>query len=161
MSDQATLQEAVAFDTPPQAINHIDHVGIIVYPENVDKYVKFLSELLEITFDEPIVNHDAGVIAVLSWGSGIEIMAPMRKEGRYWEKLERFGEGSTTIIFGVKDIDAGIARAKRMGVELDFEVKLEGDEPWLRRFKHFREARLHAFDENFASTLTLSQIEPA
>ncbi len=147
-------------DTPPQAINHIDHVGIIVYPENVDKYVNLLSELLDITFDEPIVNHDAGVIAVLSWGSGFEIMAPMRPEGRYWEKLQKFGEGTCTIIFGVKDIDAAIARAKSKGIDLDFEVKLEGDEPWLQRFSLFREARLKAFSDDFASTLTLSEIVP-
>ncbi|MBK5264617.1 MAG: VOC family protein [Alphaproteobacteria bacterium] len=147
-------------DTPPQVINHIDHVGIIVYPENVDKYVKLLSRVLNITFDEPIVNHDAGVIAVLSWGSGFEIMAPMRKEGRYWEKLERFGEGTCTIIFGVEDIDAAIARAKEEGADLDFEVTLEGDEPWLQRFSEFREARLKAFSDEFAATLTLSQIVP-
>jgi len=147
-------------DTPPQAMNHIDHVGIIVYPENVDKYVALLSELLCITFDEPIVNHEAGVIAVLSWGSGFEIMAPMRPEGRYWERLQRFGEGTCTIIFGVPDIDEAIERAKSHGVDLDFEVKLEGDEPWLQRFDSFREARLKAFSDDFAATLTLSEIVP-
>ena len=147
-------------DTPPQAINHIDHVGIIVYAENVDRYVKLFSRVLNITFDEPIVNHDAGVIAVLSWGSGFEIMAPLRPEGRYWDKLQRFGEGTCTIIFGVEDIDAAIARAKEQGVNLDFEVKLEGDEPWLKRFSLFREARLKAFSDDFAATLTLSQIVP-
>src|SRR5688500_10130156 len=103
-------------DTPPQAINHIDHVGIIVYPENIDKYVKLLSEVLDITFDEPIVNHESGVIAVLSWGSGFEIMAPVRPSGRYWEKLQRFGEGTCTIIFGVPNIDKAIDRAEAHGV---------------------------------------------
>jgi hypothetical protein len=143
-----------------QAIQRIDHVGIIVYPENVDKYVKKLSQLLDITFDEPIRNEDAGVIAVLSWDSGLEIMAPLRKEGRYWERLQRSGEGSTVLIFGVKDIDAAMRRAKEQGVDVDFEVKLNGDEPWLSRFKHFREARLEAFEPQFATALTLSQIEP-
>jgi hypothetical protein len=143
-----------------QAIQRIDHVGIIVYPENVDKYVKKLSDLLDITFDEPIVNEAAGNIAVLSWDSGLEIMAPLRKEGRYWERLQRFGEGTITLIFGVKDIDVAIGRAKKHGVDVDFEVKLSGDEPWLTRFKSFREARLKAFDPEFAMSLTLSQIEP-
>jgi len=147
-------------DTPPQAINHIDHVGIIVYPENVDKYVNLLSNVLGITFDEPIVNGDLGVIAVLSWGSGFEIMAPLRKEGPHWDKLQRFGEGTCTIVFGVDDIDAAIQRAKANGVDLAWEVKLGGDEPWLRRFITFREARLNAFDDSFACTLTVSQIEP-
>ena len=143
-----------------QAIQHIDHVWIIVYPQNVEKYVKKLSSLLNITFDEPIRNESSGAIAVLSWDSGLEIMAPIRQEGRYWERLQRFGEGTVTIIFGVKDIDASLRHAKDNGVELDFEVSLAGDEPWLKRFKHFREARLKAFDDDFALTLTLSQIEP-
>ncbi|MEU6702013.1 hypothetical protein [Pseudonocardia sp. NPDC046786] len=147
-------------DTPPQAINHIDHVGIIVRKENVEKYVSLLSRVLNITFDEPIVNQDTGVIAVLSWGSGFEIMAPTREEGPYWERLQRFGEGTCTIVFGVPDIDAAIAHAAEEGVELDFEVKLEGDEPWLERFSQFREARLKAFDDDVALSLTLSQIEP-
>ena len=148
-------------DTPPQAINHIDHVGIIVYPENVGKYVRLLSNVLDITFDEPIVNDHLGLIAVLSWGSGFEIMAPIRREGPHWGKLQRFGEGTCTIIFGVGDIDAAIEHAKANGAELAWEVKLGGDEPWLRRFKKFREARLKAFDDDFACTLTVSQIEPA
>ncbi|MDB5582459.1 MAG: hypothetical protein JWR80_7635 [Bradyrhizobium sp.] len=155
-----TTQTSQKFDTPPQAINHIDHVGIIVHRDNVEKYVKYLSSVLNITFDEPIINHDAGVIAVLSWGSGFEIMAPLRDEGRYWDKLQKFGEGTCTIIFGVADIDAAIQRAKENGADLDWEVSLEGDEPWLRRFKSFREARLKAFGEDFAATLTLSEIVP-
>jgi len=147
-------------DTPQQAINHIDHVGIIVHPENVDRYITLLSDVLGITFDEPIVNEDIGVIAVLSWGSGFEIMAPLRREGPHWDKLQRFGEGTCTIIFGVADLDSAVQRARANGADLAWEVKLGGDEPWLRRFKLFREARLNAFDDNFACTLTLSQIEP-
>jgi len=157
MTPQAAAR---ADDTPPQTIAHIDHVGIIVRPENIDKYVKLLSDVLDITFDEPITNHDAGVIAVLSWGSGFEIMAPVGEEGRYWDRLQRFGEGTCTIVFGTKDIDAAIARASEHGVDLDWEVRLEGDEPWLARFKTFREARLCAFPGEFAATLTVSQIEP-
>ena len=87
-------------------------------------------------------------------------MAPMRDEGPYWDRIQKFGEGTCTIIFGVPDVDAAIARAKENGVELDWEAKLEGDEPWLRRFKSFREARLRAFDGDFAATLTLSEIVP-
>ena len=148
-------------DTPPQAVNHIDHVGIIVYRENLPKYVQRLSDLLGVEFDEPIVNEGAGCIAALSWGSGFEIMAPIRNEGRYWDRLQRFGEGTCTIIFGVPDIDAAIKRARSQGAEVDFVAKLEGDEPWLTRFSSFREARLNAFDDGFSATLSLSEIVPA
>jgi 4-hydroxyphenylpyruvate dioxygenase-like putative hemolysin len=148
-------------DTPPQAVNHIDHVGIVVYRENLSKYVQRLSDLLGVEFDEPIVNEGAGCIAALSWGSGFEIMAPIRNEGRYWDRLQRFGEGTCTIIFGVPDIDAAIKRARSQGAEVDFVAKLEGDEPWLARFSSFREARLNAFDDGFSATLSLSEIVPA
>jgi 4-hydroxyphenylpyruvate dioxygenase-like putative hemolysin len=148
-------------DTPPQAINHIDHVGIIVYRENLAKYVQQLSDLLGVEFDEPIVNEGAGCIAALSWGSGFEIMAPIRNEGRFWDRLQRFGEGTCTIIFGVPDIEAAIERARSQGAEVDFVAKLEGDEPWLARFSSFREARLYAFDDGFSATLSLSEIVPA
>lgn len=148
-------------DTPPQAVNHIDHVGIIVYRENLPKYVQRLSDLLGVEFDEPIVNEGAGCIAALSWGSGFEIMAPIRNEGRYWDRLQRFGEGTCTIIFGVPDIDAAIKQARSQGAEVDFVAKLEGDEPWLARFSSFREARLNAFDDGFSATLSLSEIVPA
>lgn len=148
-------------DTPPQAVNHVDHVGIIVYRENLPKYVQRLSDLLGVEFDEPIVNEGAGCIAALSWGSGFEIMAPIRNEGRYWDRLQRFGEGTCTIIFGVPDIDAAIKRARSQGAEVDFVAKLEGDEPWLTRFSSFREARLNAFDDGFSATVSLSEIVPA
>ena len=156
-----TQQAAIPADaTPPQAIGHIDHVGILVRRENVDKYVALLSGALGITFEEPLVNDDAGVIAVLSWGSGFEIVAPLREEGRYWERLQRFGEGTCNIVFGTKDIEAAISLAKAHDVDLDWEVKLEADTPWLARFKTFREARLRAFPDEFAATLMVSQIEP-
>jgi hypothetical protein len=142
-----------------QAVQHIDHIAIVVYPENLSNYVEKISRLLGVTFDPPIRSEDAGVIAALSWDSGLELVAPLRQEGRYWKKLEKFGEGSTVIIFGVKDIDASVARVKESGIQTR-EWKFSRDIPWLSRFKLFREVKLEAFDENFATELTLSQIEP-
>jgi predicted enzyme related to lactoylglutathione lyase len=143
-----------------EATGHIHHVGIIVRPENVEKYVSFLSRVLGVTFDDPIVNDKGGLIAVVSWESGLEVMAPLRQEGGYWERIARFGEGTCVIVFGATDIDIAIARARENGVELGWEVRLEGDDPILGRFRTFREARLLAFPEEFAASLALCQIEP-
>jgi hypothetical protein len=100
-------------------------------------------------------------VTVFSSDSGLGIIAPLREEGRYWEKLRKFGEGTVSVAFGIKDIDAAIKRAAGHSIDLDFEVNPEGVvEPWMSRFRHFREARLTAFSDDFAMTLMLSQIEP-
>lgn len=143
-----------------QAINRLDHLAILVKYENVEKYKKQFSDVLGIVWDEAVVNQSAGVIAVPSWDSGLELIAPMQQSGRYWDRIQKFGEGSVTIIFGVPDLDAAIKRAEENGAPLRFNIKLEGNEPWLKRFKVFREAKVDMFEEEFASTITLSQIEP-
>jgi 4-hydroxyphenylpyruvate dioxygenase-like putative hemolysin len=143
-----------------QAVQNIDHPRIIVHHENVDKYASFLGDLLNINFDEPVISETSDVVTVFSWDSGIGIIAPLREESRYWEKLRKFGEGPVSVAFGVTDIDAAIKRVTDHGIDLDFEVNPEGVvEPWMKRFRHFREARLTAFSDDFAMKLTLSQIE--
>ena len=41
-----------------------------------------------------------------------------------------------------------------------FNLELNGDEPWVKRFKVFREARVKLFDMDFATGFTLGQLEP-
>lgn len=143
-----------------QAIQKIDHVAIIVYRENVEAYVKKFSAALGIEFDEPAIVESTGVIAALSWDSGLEILAPLKEEGRYWDRLQKYGEGSTIIVFGVKDMGAAQQRARDAGVDVGFEVKLGGTEPWFDRFSTFKEARINMFDSNLCVSMALSQIEP-
>lgn len=143
-----------------QAIQKIDHVAIIVYRENLDAYVAKFSAVLGIEFDRPTIVESTGVVAALSWDSGLEILAPLRNEGRYWDRLQKYGEGSTIIVFGVQDMDAAQQRARDAGVEVGFEVELRGTEPWFDRFEVFREARLNMFDGDPCVSMALSQIEP-
>lgn len=140
-----------------QAINRVDHVAILVYPENVDAYVEKLSAVLGIEFSAPHRNDNVGVIAAVSWDSGLEIIAPTDRNSTNWKRLKQYGEGQMTLVFGVKDIDAGMRRAEANGVPVAYEVKLTGDEPWRDRFATFREAKLQ---EMFGATIVLSQIEP-
>lgn len=152
--------ERVFTDNPPRCVNRLDHIGLIVRYENFHKYVDFLSKLLNITFDEPEEYVAGNVIYSVAWSAGLEFIAPIREEGPYWERLQRFGEGCPTIIFGVEDIDASLAHAKEMGVEVAYELIHPVRPPWMDRFKVFREVRTHAFPEDFCSALTLGQIEP-
>lgn len=142
-----------------QAKQRVDHLAIIVHPENLDAYVEKLSKLLGVTFDDSILAEDAGVRAALSWDSGLEIVAPLRKEGRYWERLQRFGEGCTVLVFGVDDIDEAMVRANQMGIETR-EWRFNPKFPWLKRFRLFREAKVEAFPPEFVMGLTFSEIVP-
>ena len=143
-----------------QAIQKIDHVAIVVYRENVDAYVERISKALGVEFDEPAMVESTGVVAALSWDAGLEILAPLKEEGRYWERLQKHGEGSCIIVFGVANMDDGLARARDAGVETGFEVKLGGTEPWFDRFTHFREARVNLLPEDMACSIALSEIVP-
>jgi Glyoxalase/Bleomycin resistance protein/Dioxygenase superfamily len=144
-----------------QSIQRIDHVAIIVKQENAYKLADRLSAALGITFSEPLVNEAYGLLIIVSWDAGLEVMAPTREEGPYWERIQRHGEGAVSIVFGVADMDDGARRARESGVEVSPEAKLNGNEPWLERFSTFREARLGTFGLDLACSLTLSEIVPA
>jgi predicted enzyme related to lactoylglutathione lyase len=144
-----------------QAINRLDHLAILIRQENIEKYKKLFSDVLGITWEEPVANESAGVVAIASWDSGLELIAPLRESGRIWDRIQKFGEGTVTIIFGVPDIEAAKARAVDAGAKFLFDIEMVGDEPWLHKFKLFREAKIDMFPEDFSSTVTLSQIEPA
>src|ERR1700733_5240448 len=116
-----------------QAIGCVDHIGIIVYQENLKRYAEYLSNLLQIEFDEPTVNPDLGIVAACAWDARLELIAPTNDSSEYYARLETFGEGTTTIVFGVEDIDKAVERAGSLGVSANFEAKLEGSEPWLKR----------------------------
>lgn len=144
----------------PQSVQRIDHVAIVVKEENAHKLADRLSAALGITFAEPLVNEAHGLLIIVSWEAGLEVMAPTREEGLYWERIQRYGEGTVSIVFGVADLDDGAQRARDNGVEVMAEAKLNGNEPWLDRFSTFREARLGPLGLDLACFLTLSEIVP-
>ncbi len=143
-----------------RSINRIDHIALLVRRENVEKYKKRFSDVLGVNWDEEAVYERMGILAVPSWDFGIELVAPLQETGRIWERIQKFGEGSCTIVFGVRDLDAALQRVKDNGAELMFHLELNGDEPWLNRFKVFREARFEMFDDDFSSGFALGQLEP-
>jgi hypothetical protein len=143
-----------------QSIQRIDHVAIVVKQEHAYTLADRLSAALGITFSEPLVNEAYGLLIIVSWEAGLEVMAPTREEGPYWDRIQRYGEGTVSIIFGVADLDDGAQRARDNGVEVLPEAKLNGDEPWLTQFSKFREVRLGTFGLDLACFLTLSEIVP-
>jgi hypothetical protein len=144
-----------------QSVNRLDHIAILVKLENLEKYKQLLTDTLGVVWDEPAPNESAGVVALPSWDSGLELIAPLRESGTIWERIQRWGEGTVSIVFGVPDIDKAVAHANANGGEFLFNLVLDGTEPWLKRFKTFKEAKVKIFPDHFASTVTLGQIEPA
>jgi hypothetical protein len=143
-----------------QSIQRVDHVAILVKEENARFYASRLSAILGIRFEEPLVNDEYGVLIIVSWDAGLEIIAPIREQGGYWDRLQRYGEGSAAIVFGVANMDEAIERAGANGATVPFEARLNGTEPWLARFSSFREARLSELGENLSCSFSLSEIVP-
>jgi hypothetical protein len=145
-----------------QAVNRLDHVGILVHRRNLGAYVEQLSGILNIEFGEPVEIVHAGAIAVHSWDAGLEFLAPLADEGPFWDRLQEKGEGTVVVIFGVRDIDESQSVAAQHGAPGEYELPLTGTEPWLKLFKTFREIKLtNVFGDDFGAWFALSQIEPA
>jgi hypothetical protein len=144
-----------------QAIDRVDHVGILVHRANLDTYVERLSRVLNISFGDPVDIVHAGAIAVHSWDAGLEFLAPKEDEGPFWDRLQAKGEGTVVVIFGVRDIEESAGVAALNGAPVEYELPLTGDEPWRPRFETFREMKLtNMFGDDFGAWFALSQIEP-
>jgi hypothetical protein len=144
-----------------RSVNRLDHIALLVKLENLEKYKQLLTDTLGVVWDEAVPNEGAGVIALPSWDSGLELIAPLRPSGTIHDRIERWGEGTVSIVFGVNKIEEGVERAVAAGGEFLFNLVLEGDEPWLKRFETFKEAKVKVFPDDFASTVTLGEIVPA
>lgn len=143
-----------------QAVQRIDHIAIIVKQENAARYADRLGRILGVTFDGPHVS-TSGSRNYFAWEAGLEITAPRPGAGVQWERLQRFGEGSVNIVFGVADLDDGVERAEANGASPGLVASVDGDEPWLAPFSSFREVRLDAFDdEDLSCSFVLSEIVP-
>ena len=138
-------------------VGRIDHVLITVFPGNFEKCIDQLSRSLGVIFEPALRRDDLGVVSAISLESGLEVLAPTREEGPFWERIQRRGEGHVSIIFGVDDFEEARRRAMDAGIAVGNEIGLVGDEPWGRHFSVFREARLGSI---CGATIILGQIEP-
>jgi hypothetical protein len=138
-------------------IGRIDHVVITVYPKSYRPMIEKLSKLLGVEFME-CRREDQNVVASISWEAGLEVTAPIEEHGLVWEHLQRTGEGSVAIVFGVEDIDDAMRRVHESGVQtLPVEINLQGDEPFADLFDVVREVPLEPLH---GTQFLLGQIEP-
>lgn len=114
-------------------INHVDHVAWLSRPDTLEANVAHLEKLTGATlarFDR----HDMGFSMCISWEAGLEVVAPMEKRTDFnqwlWSELEKKGEGVTSVVFGVKDLDAHKARLEKLGIPVGPLMDDHPDSPW-------------------------------
>jgi hypothetical protein len=143
--------------TRRQNIDRIDHLAILVSVASFENCVKRLTDALGARFVRA-ERKDLGLLIAADWDSGLELLAPTGPDSPLWNRLQTHGDGQVTIIYGVKDLEAGAARAKTAGFELGREIGLTGGEPWAAQFDVLREIQL---SEICGIRIALGQIEPS
>ena len=114
-------------------INHVDHVAWLSRPENLDANVAQLEKLTGATLTR-FSRADMGFTMCISWEAGLEVVAPHEQRTDFnswlWSELEAKGEGVTSVVFGVKDLDAHKARLAKLGFEVGPQMDDHPDSPW-------------------------------
>ena len=139
-----------------QNIGRIDHLAILVHPQNLEDCVERLTRVLQVSFQRAD-REDLGLKIAVDWDAGLEILAPTGPQSPLWSRLQKKGEGHISVIFGVKDFEEAARRARELGCSTGPEVGLIGSEPWADRFSVLRETSL---SEICGINLVLGQVEP-
>jgi len=143
--------------TLQQNVRRIDHVAILISPDNFETCIDRITRSLGVEFVRG-ERRDLGMLVAIDWDAGLEFVAPSGPESPLWTQLQKGGEGQVSIIFGVEDLDVAKARAGAEGFRAGPELGLNGEEPWASRFSVLREVFLSPF---CGIRLGLGQIEPA
>lgn len=109
-------------------LSKIDHIGILV--EDLDKAVKFFSDLFEMDFVKPHDTPDADIRETIE-PSGINLFEPLSPEksknpGAIAKQLERHGEGMFMLSFKVANLEEAVAEMQSKGVRLVMKSEVEG-----------------------------------
>ena len=114
-------------------INHVDHVAWLVRPENLDAHLAQMERVTGATLRR-FSRADMGFTMCISWEAGLEVVAPMEERTEFnswlWSELETKGEGVTSVVFGVKDLDWHKARLEKMGIPVGPLMDDHPDSPW-------------------------------
>lgn len=114
-------------------INHVDHVAWLVRPENLDEQVALLEKVTGATLRR-FARADMGFTMCISWAAGLEVVSPHEERTEFnawlWSELETKGEGVTSVVFGVKDLDWHKERLEKMGIPVGPLMDDHPDSPW-------------------------------
>ena len=93
----------------------IDRVHVAV--KDMDKAIKFFSEVLGTTFGEPLVDEAVGIKVVFS-PIGVELVESISPDSAFAKFIEKRGEGLYSLTFKVPDIEAAIEEYTARGIRL-------------------------------------------
>jgi hypothetical protein len=128
-----------------QNIGRVNHVAVVVHPENFEKAATEFAELLDLDLEGPFDSESGGLWVYIDLAAGFEIVAPYDPSVavKHAEHLEKHGEGVMTVAFGVADRAAAVARAESLGYSVwrwanGFDINDE----WRKEFETFDEAAI-------------------
>lgn len=132
-------------------INHVDHVAWISRPENLEANVAQLQKLTGAKLDR-FARKDMGFTMCISWEAGLEVVAPMEERtdfnSQLWSELEVKGEGVTSVVFGVTDLEAHKARLEELGFAVGPLMDDHPDSPWHDKLVLWERAAGEAINTN-------------
>ncbi len=114
-------------------INHVDHVAWLVRPENLDAHIAQMERVTGATLRR-FSRADMGFTMCISWEAGLEVVCPHEERTEFntwlWAELETKGEGVTSVVFGVKDLDWHKQRLEKMGIPVGPLMDDHETSPW-------------------------------
>ena len=124
---------------------------IVIAVRDLDRAVRFYSELLGATFhDASAAAEPFGIKAALSWDAGVELVAPLpNRDSVIARSIEERGEGLQQVIFAVDDVDEAWVKVGEMGIGVVQTIELNQDqlrEYFQDRFGKFKEYVLNPAD---------------
>ena len=120
----------------------IDHVGVAV--ADLDVAIAFYRDTYGMTLTHQEVNEEQGVseamMAVGSYGSCVQLLAPLSPESTIAKFLDRSGPGLQQVAYRVVDLDAVSQTLRARGLRLLFEAPRRGTSNSRVNFIHPKDA---------------------
>jgi 4-hydroxyphenylpyruvate dioxygenase-like putative hemolysin len=143
-----------------QTINRVDHIVMMVRPENLEACVERLANVLGAEFDY-FTYEPQGLRGAISLESGIEVITPLQEDSALSRQLAEHGEGIHFVVYGVRDADEAKARAERHGMSTYRIHDVLGTGASQYALDHFQVLReCHFRDKIFGTQFVASQLEP-
>jgi len=103
-------------------VERVDHIHIAV--RDLDRAIKFFSEILGTTFSEPIVDEKTFSLKSVISPLGLELIQSLSPEGVIAQFIEKRGEGLHAISFKVPNLEEAIAELQAKGLRLVGRIQI-------------------------------------
>ena len=112
-------------------VRTVHHVVWCVQPESLERVRQLWQQALGVTLVD-VDLPDLGVLVLVSWEGGLEVMAPTYPSGTLADMARQFlaekGEGVFSVVFNVPDLDDAVAGMQAIGAALTYREDITPDE---------------------------------